>query len=264
MPEPKESERVAKLIVESLVPGATMSRVDGQAHGEHDYDLTYASGLTVPLEVMESVDFQIACTVGALGSERFVARGACRYDWYVHPLPRARINDVRAKVDQYLAAIEPEIGSAGLTRFFAAKDASLFPSVRKIYDDLKIEAGTIAVWDPPGRIGIAQPSHSVLSSIDSFSTVERAVELAVLKKRVKKFAALDVPERHLLVYVDPRNYPVWVALLGSSVPADQPSPSDWGGITDVWVTALDRSQDAYVVWRCTSGQAWRNLGRVTI
>jgi len=260
----EKSEHIAKLVVELLIPGATMARVDSQANGEHDYNLTYAGGLTVPVEVTQSADFQLECTVGAMGSDHFVTRNASHHDWYVHPLIGARIKDIRAKVDQYLAAIEPEIEREKLTGFFAFRDASLFPGVRKIFEDLKIEAGTIAVWKPPGRIGIAQPSQNVLSPTDSFSAVQRAVEREVLKKRRKKFVSLDAPERHLFVYVDPRNYPAWVALLGSNIPAGQLALSDWGGITDVWVTGQDRSQDAYIVWRCTSGQAWQNLGRVTI
>jgi hypothetical protein len=260
MRKSKESERVAKLVVESLVHGATMSPLDHQANGEHDYNLTYASGLIVPVEVTESADFQIECAVGALACKRFVDINACHHDWYVHPLPDARINKIRSQVDQYLAAIEQE----GLDEFFAFRNAAAFPSVRRILEDLRIESGSTAVWDPPGRIGIAQPSQCIMSPVDSFSAVQRAVESAVLKKREKRFAAIDAPERHLFVYVHPRNYPVWVALLGSTIPADQLSSPDWRGITDVWVTAPDRSRNEYVVWRCSAGQGWRNLGRITI
>jgi hypothetical protein len=261
MREQKESERVAKLVAESLVRGATMSYREHQANGEHDYDLTYADGLVVPVEVTESADSEIEEAVrGALGSELFVDVNACRNDWYVHPLRGARINVIRSKVDQYLAAIEQE----GLGEFFAFRDAAMFPSVRRILEDLKVESGSTAVWKPPGRIGIAQPSQNSMSRVDSYSAVQRAVESAVLKKRKKNFAALDAPERHLFVYVHPRNYPVWVALIGSSIPVDQPSLADGSGITNVWVAAPDRSQNVYVVWRCMAGQGWRDLGRITI
>lgn len=260
MRKQKESEQVAKLVVESLVNGATMSTLDHQAEGQHDYNLTYASGQVVPVEVTESADFQIECAVGALADLPFVNVNACRHDWYVNPLPDARINTIRSNVDQYLAGVEQE----GLDEFFAPKDAATFPSVGKILKDLRIECGFVTVWDPPGRIGIAPPSQNSPSLVDSFSTVQRAVESAVLKKREKKFAALDAPERHLFIYVHPRNYPVWVALLGSGIPTDQLSSPDWGGITDVWLTAPDRSQNVYVVWRWTAGQGCRNLGRITI
>jgi hypothetical protein len=87
----KDSERIAKLVVESVVPGATMSYRDRQANGEHDYDLMYPSRLVVPVEVTESRDFQIESAVAVLDTERFVKAKACRRDWYVHPLRDARI-----------------------------------------------------------------------------------------------------------------------------------------------------------------------------
>lgn len=260
MRKQRESERVAKVLVESLVGGATMAFLEVQANGEHDYNLTYADGSVVPVEVTESVDFQIECGVGALADERFVNANSCRRDWHVHPLPDARIDVIRNKVDQYLAAVEYE----GLDQFHASRDAGTFPSVRSILEDLKIGSGSTAVWNPPGRIGIDRPSQHVMSRVDSCSAVLGAVEFAMSKKREKKFAALAALERHLFVYVHPRNYPAWVALIDSDVSAGQPSVKEWGGITDVWVAGPDRSQGVYVVWRCTVGHGWRNLGRVTI
>lgn len=260
MRKQKESERVAKLVMESLVLGAKMLYQERQANGEHDYDLRYAGGLVVPVEVTESVDFQIESAVGALVRKRFVDVNACHHDWYVHPLPDAHINMIRSDVDQYVAAVEQE----GLEEFFSFRDAATSPSVRRILEDLKIESGSTTVWNPPGRIGIAEPTQDIMSPVDDYSAVLRAVESEVQKKRKKKFASLDAPERHLFVYVHPRNYPVWVALIDSSIPADQPSLLDGSGITHLWITAPDRSKNVYVVWRCTAGQGWRDLGRITI
>jgi len=80
MRKEKESERIAKLVVEGVVPGATMLRLYHQANGEHDYDLRYADGLKVPVEVTESRDFQIERDLGALASEPFVNAKACDHD----------------------------------------------------------------------------------------------------------------------------------------------------------------------------------------
>ncbi|MCX6633697.1 MAG: hypothetical protein NT090_01165, partial [Acidobacteria bacterium] len=131
-----------------------------------------------------------------------------------------------------------------------------------ILEDLKIDSGSTTVWNPPGRIGIAQPSQDTMPLIDSYH-VQRVVESEASKQdNRKKLAAVDALERHLFIVVHPRNYPAWVALIDSNVPSDRPSlPTE---ITDVWVAATDRSKDVYVVWKCTAGQDWRDLGRITI
>ena len=257
MPKQKESERIAKPIIECVLCGSTMTYRDRQANGEHDYDLRYPDGVVVPVEVTESADFQIESAVGALRDRRFVRASGCSRDWSVLPLPAARINTVREKIDQYLAAIEGE----GRSRFCAHVDAVTFPSVRRIFDDLRIYSGYTTVWSPPGRIYIDQPIHVAMTRVDPLH-VRRAIEDQAFKlDNKKKLAAVDAPERHLFVYLHWRNYPAWVALLGSNIPGDPPVLPD--EITDVWAAAPDRSRNVFVVWRFTAGQGWRDLGRIT-
>src|ERR1019366_2633796 len=257
MPKQKESERIAKSILESVLRGSTLTYRDRQANGEYDYDLCYPDGVRVPVEVTESADFQIESAVGALKGRRFVKACECSRDWSVLPLPYARMNTVRERVDQYLAAIERE----GLGRFCVPIHASAFPSVRKIFDDLRIYYGYATVWNPPGRIYIDQPIHVAMTRVDSCHVL-RAIENEASKLDNKsKLAAVAAPERHLFVYLHWRNYPAWVALLGSNIPGDPPVLPD--EITDVWAAAPDRSRNVFVVWRFTAGQGWRDLGRIT-
>jgi hypothetical protein len=141
-------------------------------------------------------------------------------------------------------------------------DAVTFPSVRRIFDDLRIYSGYTTVWSPPGRIYIDQPIHVAMTRVDPLH-VRRAIEDQAFKlDNKKKLAAVDAPERHLFVYLHWRNYPAWVALLGSNIPGDPPVLPD--EITDVWAAAPDRSRNVFVVWRFTAGQGWRDLGRITV
>jgi hypothetical protein len=101
-----------------------------------------------------------------------------------------------------------------------------------------------------------------MTRVDSCHVL-RAIENEASKLDNKsKLAAVAAPERHLFVYLHWRNYPAWVALLGSNIPSDPPAlPAE---ITDVWAAAPDRSKNVFAVWRFTAGQGWRDLGRITV
>lgn len=258
MRKAKRSEQIAKLLIESVVPGATMSYRDPQAKSENDYDLRYADGRVVPVEVTESADFQIEAAVGALRGRRLVRVRNCRCDWLVYASRDARIDKIRAHADRYFAEIE----CAGLRSFYAQLHTPHFPCVRKIFDELRVDCGFTTVWDPPGRIGIAGPAQDEMVSVDSLRVL-KAVELEAAKPDNRgKLAAFDTRERHLFVHIHPRNYPAWVSLLDADVPGEPPSLPD--EITDIWVAAQDRSTELYVLWRYVAGQTWRDLGRVAV
>jgi len=187
---------------------------------------------------------------------RFVRVHRCACDWCVQPLPDARIKAIRQKVDEYVAAIEQE----GLARFCASIDATISPSVTRIFNNLWIYSGYTTVWKPPGRIGIDAPIHVDMTRVDS-RHVLRVIGNLALRKR-EQLAAVNAPERHLFIYLHPRNYPAWVSQLGSGIPSEPLTlPTE---ITDVWVAAPDRSEGLYVVRRFSAGQGWRDLGRIAV
>jgi hypothetical protein len=78
MPKQKESERIAKTIIESVLPGSALTYQHQQANGEHDYELKYPNGVVVPVEVTESADFEIESAVGALRNRGFVKASRCK------------------------------------------------------------------------------------------------------------------------------------------------------------------------------------------
>ena len=51
-----KAETVAEIIVETLMRGAKMRYRQMQSGGEYDFDLVYATGMSVPLEVTMSTD----------------------------------------------------------------------------------------------------------------------------------------------------------------------------------------------------------------
>lgn len=72
------SERLAKVIVEKVIPGATMRFQTSQGAGECDFELEVPDGGIVPLEVTTasdpSVNMQIAATADPRKGGYFVPR----------------------------------------------------------------------------------------------------------------------------------------------------------------------------------------------
>ena len=257
------SEAIAKAILEYLVPGASARYLQDQSAGTHDFDLEYPDWRIVPVEVTTSVDEKWMRTNAAIRDQRkggpFVGRAICEHDWYVFPALRGgrSINRIRQHVDKYLAAIEAE----RLGQFVAPADAWRFSSVQRIWADLDIEAGYTLILDPPGRIAIAPPADQVARADG------RGVEEAVLKEANKtdnlaKLRAVGGAERHLFVYIDPANFPAYLAITeGDLPPGVPPLPAE---ITHVWAATMISSHSEYAVWTATSVRSWESAGIVTI
>lgn len=171
----------------------------------------------------------------------------CQHDWIIHPLPRASINRVRARARDYLADIEAD----GLQEFFYDMDGGNFASVRRICEDLSIEAGSVMPWKTPGQICIALPGGG---GIKTSSVAERAV-LAEANKRDNraKLRSAGSAERHLFVLVDQGNYLPWASLVDEEPPRSAPDlPAE---ITHLWAAGIARDPRVVVVWR-GSAKGW--------
>ncbi len=153
------AERVAKHIVEALIPGATMVYHTAQSTGGHDFDLTYADGTTVPVEVTASMDPVQVQTYAAIKKQGgLVPRQKCRLDWLVHPLPGANIKRIRAEIDKYLADVETD----GISYFHTHAHAYMYQSVDRLRQDLGVESAGVVKWKHPG-IQIGYRARAVLS-----------------------------------------------------------------------------------------------------
>jgi hypothetical protein len=253
----KFSERLAKVIVERVILGASMHFRISQGSGERDFDLELPDGSIVPLEVTtasdECVNKQIAATVAPGKGGSFVPRQLSQSDWWIHPQLGANINQIRKNVDAYLADIEV----VGLMKFAASTDC-LCHAVYRIWQDLGIEAGATVTWDPPGRIGLAFPWQWTYVSSEH---VQRAVEAEAKKPDTRRKLIHDAAQRHLFVYVDPRRVSASTALVDEPPPSQGPSLPD--EVTHVWAVAAGRLQGQFMVWLGTR-EGWCSLGSVAV
>jgi hypothetical protein len=256
----RDSERTAKSIVESVLPGTVLEYQSAQSAGEHDFDLRKADGTIAPLEVTVSTVQALEAASAVLRNEkrggRFIPQTKSSKDWLVEPLVTANLKKVRDKVDEYLAAVESE----GLQRFFSPMDAGTSPAVMRLYRELGIEGGTVVRWKPPGRIGINTPSAE--GGLVTPKSVLDAVAVECLKPdNRRKLGAAGAAERHLFVMVSPTHFLPWVAMVDEVLPADPPLlPPE---ITHVWAAAPARKAGEYVVWLGTAA-GWRDVGPVAI
>jgi hypothetical protein len=254
-------ERIAVAIVEDVIPGSTMNYRSEQSAGQYDFDLRYADGVVIPLEVTMSTVQAVEAAGAALSSPRqggaFVPVQRCRFDWWIQPLPTARIAQARKKVDTYLAGVEQE----GFTCFFSPLDAVKSPAVRRIYNDLAIEGGSVVRWAPPGRIGINIPSAD--GGLVTGESVRTAVEEEAFKcDNRRKLGEASAAERHLFVFISYRNFLPWVAMVDGMLPKRQPRPPP--EVTHAWAVASGRTAGEYVVWRVSQVEGWRDLGLVRV
>jgi hypothetical protein len=231
-----------------------------QSQSVPDFDLHYPNGKIVATEVTACVDQQGEETFAAIknpkkGGMRVKAH-LCKKDWRVHPARDATINAIRNKVDAYLAAVEAE----GIERFFSSRDWSRSPTIERIYKDLRVLAGSVIKWQQPGYISIALP---VVGGAIGASLVLDAVKIEAFKKDNRtKLGNAGTDERHLLVYMDHGNYLARSAFQDFDPPSMLPElPVE---ITHVWVFSETLGNDAYVIWRASTGSPWQRIADLAI
>ena len=246
--------------MEAISPGTEMRDRTNYGVGAHDFDLYRAGRLVASVEVTASVDQELDQTLAAIndkskGSQSVPAQ-RCKLDWWVHPLPRARIDRLREKIDDYLSEVEAE----GVGNFFSWVDAGTSPAVSRIFHDLQVECAQVARFNPPGQIRIVRPGGGgPVNAID----VQRSVEVEAAKSdNRKKLRASGLDERHLFVYVEPTHYLPWKALVREQPPESAPALPD--EITRVWAAAASCALGEFVVWSAERGQRWEAARLVTL
>jgi hypothetical protein len=103
------AERVAKLVLERIVPG-TLEYQPQQSHGECDFALRYHDGTTGVVEVTASVDqIQIETIVATRNTKKggpVIPASKCKESWLLFPAKGARIDEIRKAADEYLSKLE--------------------------------------------------------------------------------------------------------------------------------------------------------------
>ena len=128
------AEKIAKSVVEELIPRARMRFREQQHDGSHDFDLILPDNTTAALEVTASKDFPLERTNAAIRLEKhgghFIPTVKCQNDWSIDPLPNARINRVRAEADYYLPGLRPTDSTSSSTTRMAEGTTPCAASVK--------------------------------------------------------------------------------------------------------------------------------------
>jgi hypothetical protein len=243
-------EKLAKLVIEAALPGSEMVFRERQSRGECDFELR-RDGVSCAVEATAAVDQDLeevnaAITNKRKGGQTLLAQ-RCKQSWMIYPATTARINDIREKIDDYLAVLEAE----DITKFWTPTD--LRPTVERIAKDLRVVSGAVLdLNDDRPRIRISLP---VTGSAYGASLVNAAVEREAVKKDNRaKLGASGTYERHLAVHVPVLNGAVWCALVDfGPVPEKPKLPTE---ITDVWVYSQDRGDLHFVAYHASKQSAW--------
>lgn len=235
--------------------GARMIYHSDQSRSIHDFDLHYPDGRVVPVEVTASVDTVVERTNAAILDRRkggsAIKSSRCKKDWYIHPLATASINQIRAKADAYLAAIEAD----GIERFYSATDAARHESIERIYIDLHILSGSVIRWKTPGYIRLSPPGGG--GPLNADRTIAAAKIEAFKEDNRKKLGAASGDEKHLAVYISMTHFVPWCSLIDLEPNPELPDlPPE---ITDIWVFSEARGKNEFVVWRAGVRAPWRKL-----
>jgi len=222
-------EKLAKLAIERALPGSELLYREHQSHGEYDFELRH-NDIVAAVEVTAAVNQALEEVSAAIRNRRrggnVFAAAQCRQSWMIFPVPSARINNIRAQADSYLAEIE----AAGITRFRWPRDDH--PGVARIFHDLGVVSGSVLnLNDERPWIRISAPTTG---SAYGAPLVKAALEREAAKKDNRaKLGASAKAQRHLAVHVPIQNGGVWCALVDFGPPSALPDlPAE---ITDIWV-----------------------------
>lgn len=266
------SEEVAKVVIESLLPGFRMQYHADQHDGPPDFDLHSLNGLRRGIvEVTKSVDRPWLETYEAIKRKRSIPAQKCRKNWVVHLMVNPNLKDTGG-FDDALAVLEEN----GWSQFPIQCDD--WRATERVYDTMQgLKIGVAWAFDPSDgkpRISFLSPGRGGSVSYEAF---ECAIATEANKPdNLRKLSLGGHPERHLFVLLTPLNILPWRLVIrsipskGVNHPRDMVSSPPRGTtsipreITHVWAAAIADSGDEAVVWRAENGSGWENLGSVAI
>ena len=248
------AEKVAKIILEAALPGATMAFRPVQSNMEYDFDLRYPNGVVAAVEVTSSRNQILTQTNAEIFSKKkggsVIKAVKCKKSWLIFPSANAQIKDIRKKADEYLANIESE----GLEEFDIHRMHISPKCARDICIDLNLIWG--AVFSPtetPPEIRIAGVGGA--SAVGATSATKAGEKEADANK--EKLGKAGTIERHLVVYVDQMNGSPYIALTDFEPPSVFPKLPD--KITHIWLVTEYKKADRFVVWYGSKNEFWRKI-----
>lgn len=245
------AERMAKVVLESALPGASLDFRAIQSDGEHDFDLTYDDGAVAAVEVTACIERRYIEAASAVHNPRrggsIIPTARCKNSWIVFFSMGARINSVRGKIDQFLSELE----NAGIEDFHCVRGGR--HAVQNVRVGLNIvRARAVDLGEPP----IISMNISAIAGAVGAQAAIAAAEAEAWKPDIrKKLGKAGTIERHLVVYIGSRK--------GSALTAFHPPstiPSLPEEITDLWLFTNGFQANQFFVWRARSGEGLRGLG----
>lgn len=257
-PPPKvqdHAEAVASCLIESVLVGTRMKKIRPEGSRTHDFDLLDPNGhIVAAVEATVSLDKAAKKTSIRIRQGGPVKTKLCKKDWWIQAEPGAGIREIRGNADKYLADVE----AAGIERFLGPVDWRK-PAVERIFRDLRVYSGSAVVrWKDPGHIWIDLPGAG--GRLTASNVVEAVVREA--PSNLKKLAAANTNQRHLVIYIDPTSYMPWKSLVDCDPPSEPPRlPRE---ITDIWVITETRSGHEFVAWQASALSPWRRIGPLVL
>ena len=239
-------EKLARRVVSAVSPEWDLTFNDDQSTSVADISISRSDEEIGALEVTRFTDSGGEEIRSILRKKWFVKRTLCKSDWLIHMDDNATVNNVNEQVDQYLRQIE----EAGLDDFFGPMHAKHEP-VRRIWNDLRVEAGRKTQWKQSG-IGIMAPSSGGWADSES---VWGEVRSEVYKSDNRnKLGRSNGSIRHLFVVIDGLQGLAYSSMTFCKPPRETPDlPPE---ITHLWLAAEEGA--LVYVWLADS-DGWRNL-----
>ena len=239
-------EKLARRVVRAVNPELELTFNIDQSAFIADFSVFRSDEEIGALEVTRFTDSAGEEIRSILRKKWFVERTLCESDWLIHLDDNAKVNKVIEYVDRYLRQIE----ETGLDDFFGPIHAEHEP-VRRIWSDLRVEAGSKTRWKNPG-IGIMPPSSG--GSADSESICKDVQSEIYKSDNRNKLAQSNGSNRHLFVVIDGLQGPAYYSMKFCEPPHGIPNlPPE---ITHLWLAAEEGT--LVYVWLANS-DGWRNL-----
>jgi|SRR5579884_1520390 len=247
-----DSEKIAKRVLETILPGASLEFRQTQSNGEYDFDLHYRDGGKAAVEVTAAMDETLMKTVGAIHGKRAggstIQAKICKKSWIIFTAYKSSIPKIRTDADSCLAELEKE----GIDGFSCVDSSS---TVQKACCHLGITGGSVISFTGKPTIHIAGPV--VGGAVGPSLAIEAGEREALKPDNRQKLGAAGTDERHLVVYVDVSYGLAWTALTSLDPPANRAKlPQE---ITNLWLIAQGNNTNEFVVWRAGAKETWQSM-----
>jgi hypothetical protein len=249
----KESEAIAKRVLEAMLPGAKLAFRVEQSHHECDFDLRYPDGNVAAVEVTIAVDEISMETVAVIRGNG--ARGSvidavvCKKSWVIYTANGARIHKIRKDADRLIAKLEGE----GIDGFDQWKPGCS-ETVRELCCELGVTEGYVLSSAGRPTIRIGSPIRGGVVG-DALAIIEAGE--ACMEGNREKLGAAKTAERHLVVYIHPLSN-ARSSTFTVSQPPEETLPTLPQEITNIWLIGDGENRDEFVVWYASTKEPWRS------